>query len=213
MRTLSYRLKLLVMLLLPVFFLCGFSGVNTAGLLEVVEFNNSNVYLIGDSRTYLGHEETKDTRVNWLACSGTCYDYFNAVYVPMLDSMDLTGKKIVILYGVNDVMGYGAELAAANWLNFYQTKAQEWILRGAEISVCSTLGIGPGITIDFPTLDVTAKNQEIERYNNLIKAGIPANIRFKTINVNDSRDPFKDGIHYKPAVSRKLYTTLINMVL
>ncbi len=186
----------------------------TAVLPEVIEEHGSDIYLVGDSRTLYGYMDTLDTRANWYAACGTSYPYFAQNYIPRLDKKNLRGKKIVILYGINDISYYGKETACLSWISFYNTKAQEWIARGAEVYACSVLGYdyssltSPGVTAGR----VLEMNKNVEAYNKLIETMLPYNIRYIRLHYS-TVSPLRDGVHYTPAEDRLLYQGLINYLL
>ena len=181
---------------------------------EVRELHGSDIYLVGDSRTVYGFMDTLDTRVNWLAASGTSYPYFNEYYVPVLDKTNLRGKKIVILYGINDIAYFGKGPACLTWVNFYNTKAQDWIARGAQVYACSVIGF------DYDSLPegrssqdvIESRNKDVEDYNALLESMLPANIGYIKLHLS-TEDPMRDGVHYSRGEDVVLYEGLINYLL
>ncbi len=179
---------------------------------EIIEDNGSDIFLIGDSRTVYAYMDLPDPRANWLAACGTSYPYFVEHYLPIVDRADLNGKKIVILYGVNDIFLYGKETAAANWLNFYNTTVQKWIGRGAQVYACSVLGF------DYMTLQgsdsctysqVQSMNKTVDEYNILIQSLLPANVGYIRLHPSTDR-PFRDGVHYSEGENRYIYKGIID---
>ena len=181
---------------------------------EIRELYGSDIYLVGDSRTVYGFMDTLDTRVNWLAASGTSYPYFNEYYVPVLDKTNLRGKKIVILYGINDIAYFGKGPACLTWVNFYNTKAQDWIARGAQVYACSVIGF------DYDSLPegrssqdvIESRNKDVEDYNALLESMLPANIGYIKLHLS-TEDPMRDGVHYSRGEDVVLYEGLINYLL
>ena len=198
----------LICILVSVFcLLCGFKDIDT-GTGEIRKDNGSNIILVGDSRTVTGFQDTHDKRVSWIATCGSDFYYFKDNYLPMLNNEPLAGKKIVILYGVNDATRYGAINAAANWINFYNTTAQDWINRGATIIVGTVPPVGEDLQTYALGANIPAMNQTIADYNNLIISQIPSNI--KTIYIGYSTPaPLRDGVHYSFEEDVILYDGLI----
>ncbi len=179
---------------------------------EVVEDNGADIFLVGDSRTVYACVDTKDKRANWLAACGTSYEYFTSHYIPILDAADLNGKKIVILYGVNDIGYYGKETACANWIGFYKTRAQEWIKRGAEVYACSVLGFnyravsnGTGLSHS----DLLRMNTNVDEYNSLVESLLPSNIGYIRIGFS-TEEPLRDGVHYSVEEDFRIYGGIID---
>ena len=181
---------------------------------EVIEDNGANIYLVGDSRTVYAWVDLKDQRANWLAACGTSYSHFAQNYIPILDGADLSGRKIVILFGVNDIGYYGKETAIANWIGFYKTKAQEWIKRGASVYACSVLGFnyraeynGSGCSRS----DIVRMNQNVDEYNALMESLLPSNINYLRLGFS-TEEPLRDGVHYSFEEDRRIYGGIIDML-
>lgn len=193
--------------------LSGFGFPQYDNYMNVSIDNGSNVILVGDSRTVNGAHDTLDKRVNWLACAGTKYDVFEQVYMPMLDSADLNGKTIVIMYGINDLMKDGVDAALLHWSNFYNRQAQSWIRRGATVKTTSVPGIDYGICFFYPDLiteqAVDEFNEKVDRYNSELRASLPGNVEFIPIHTF-TENPYVDGLHYSKTDSQMIYTSLIN---
>ncbi|MBQ7564080.1 MAG: hypothetical protein IJT16_08825 [Lachnospiraceae bacterium] len=181
---------------------------------EVRELYGSDIYLVGDSRTVYGFMDTLDQRVNWLAACGSSYPYFNDYYVPILDRTNLKGKKIVILYGINDISYYGKGPACLTWIGFYNSKAQEWIAKGAQVYACSVIGF------DYDSLpegrntksEIESKNKDVEDFNALLESMLPANVGFIKLHLS-TETPMRDGVHYSRGEDVVLYEGLINYLL
>lgn len=201
-----YKVSILLILTGMFFVLCGFNNIDNGG--EVRKDNGSTIFLVGDSRTVTGYQDTHDPRVNWLGTCGSDYNYFRENYLPLISAEPLAGKKIVILYGVNDATRYGAVQATSNWINFYNTTAQVWINRGATVIV----GTVPPVGEDLATLaigaDIDAMNKTIAEYNALIISQLPSNIKPIYIGYS-TKKPLRDGVHYSYEEDLVLYPDLI----
>ena len=181
---------------------------------EVIEDNGADIYLVGDSRTVYACVDTGDKRANWLAACGTGYSHFAERYLPILDGADLNGKKIVILFGVNDIGYYGKEAACANWIDFYNGKAQEWIRRGASVYACSVLGFnyraeynGSGCSYQ----DIIRMNQNVDEYNSLMESLLPSNIGYIRLGFS-TPEPLRDGVHYSVEEDLRIYGGIIGQL-
>lgn len=181
---------------------------------EVIEDNGADIYLVGDSRTVYAWADTRDQRANWMAACGTSYSHFADHYLPLLDGTDLNDRKIVILFGVNDIGYYGKEAACANWIGFYNTKAQEWIKRGASVYACSVLGFnyraeynGSGCSYS----DIVRMNCNVDEYNALMESLLPSNIGYIRLGFSTA-EPLRDGVHYSAEEDRRIYGGIIDML-
>ena len=183
-----------------------------AVLPEIIEDNGADIFLVGDSRTVYAYMDTCDERANWLAACGSSYPYFVERYLPLLDRTNLRGKKIVILYGINDVSYYGKEAAMAGWLEFYNGKAQDWIRRGAAVYACSVLGFDYSSLRDKSVCsyaDIINMNRAVEDYNTMMEAALPSNIGYIKLHYTTDK-PLRDGVHYSYAEDRNIYEGIIN---
>ncbi len=200
------------MLLIISFLLsCGFKNIETEK--EIRIDNGSNVYLIGDSRTYCGYLQTQDDRVNYLARSGSTYEYFHDNYLPFLKRHPLRNRTIVILYGINDIMQDGLEVAAQNWLDFYINEAPLLMDNGATIVFCSVNHVDyklcHAITGDIPKSSIDQLNKNIDIFNSFISENLPEGIIYKQIK-NYTDTPYEDGLHYSFANGYYIYEDIIN---
>ena len=183
-----------------------------AVLPEIIEDNGADIFLVGDSRTVYGYMDTLDERANWLAACGTSYPYFIEHYISIIDKADLKGKKIVILYGVNDISYYGKENACLNWINFYNSKAQEWIRKGASVYACSVLGFNYRSLANKSICtytDISTMNKAVDSYNALIESMLPANIGYIKLHYTTD-EPLRDGVHYSVKEDAYIYEGIIN---
>lgn len=193
-----------VLVLVPAFLLCsGFRGVEDKNVLDtehkfVVEDNGSDITLIGDSRIYQMRLATEDRSVNWIAASGSGYDWFAKSISPIMDKEDLRNKTIIIEYGINDVWFYGGvDTATSKWIPFYYRKAQQWVKRGATVEA----------VLLMPTVYGPA-NRKITYFNEELVASVPSNIRL--INVNDIRFQYVDDLHFTDETGRELFEAIMD---
>lgn len=178
---------------------------------KLIEENGARLYLIGDSRTYLGNRDTQDKRANWLASPGTSFTFFNSEFVPYLNLRYKKDKRIVILYGINDIIGFGEDMSLLLWLNFYNTTAQDWIREGAEIYTCTVFGVEDDLKNVFPDMDIKAVNKKVASFNKQLKDNLPPNIHYIDL-APFTEKPFMDGIHYTSEESFLIYEGLINLL-
>lgn len=161
---------------------------------------------IGDSRTYLMHEAIGDDTANWLGYPGTKYDTLMSRAVPIVDNLNLLNKKIVILYGINDITAYGAQKTFDNYNSFLSTKAQEWINKGATVYFVNLAGMKAdpkgGITAGI----AATVNSQVSVFNNLM-GGFPSNIH--KLYINYGSNPFMDGLHYNNQTCVSVYTQIM----
>lgn len=196
------------------FILSGFKTVDDGSQIQIN--NKSKIYLIGDSRTYCGYLQTADDRVNWLACPGSKYDFFKSEYVPLINTQNLKGRTIVILYGVNDLMTDGLEKSEKNWIHFFNHKAQNWIKRGARVKMCSVMGLDYGVTEKFDGVvykeSIDAFNNNVNEFNQYMIDNLPSNIEFITLH-HSTEQPYEDGIHYTFSNGYYMYEGLIDYLV
>lgn len=175
----------------------------------VIDYNASRIY-IGDSRTYIMHTVVGDDGASWLGFSGSRYGTFSTRAASYVDGIPLAGKQIVIMYGINDIMSYGAQQTFDNYNYFLNGKAQEWISRGAKVYFVSLVGVSKDLVIAGFKADpreITAINNQVAAFNTLM-AGFPANIY--RININPGANPFLDGIHYDVEACQSIYQQINN---
>lgn len=178
--------------------------------------NNNNpgagIIIVGDSRVYLMHQSVGDDVTNWFARSGTGINTLKSEMVPQIDKLALDGKKIVIMYGINDLFNYGSDGLFNVYNDFFATKGQEWINRGAKVYYVDLIGVGKGADpngIERPSENIRDVNALVERFNGLIGA-FPKNIGH--IHIKVGIDLFKDGIHFTPEEDKEIYRIIINEI-
>lgn len=175
------------------------------GSTEGINPDRSTIF-IGDSRTYLMRDIVGDDTANWLGYPGTKYDTLMSRAVPIVDNLNLLNKRIVILYGINDITAYGAQKTFDNYNSFLSTKAQEWINKGATVYFVNLAGmkVDPkgGITAGI----AASVNPQVAAFNGMM-GGFPANIH--KIYVNYGSDPFMDGLHYNNQTCISVYTQIM----
>ena len=180
---------------------CGFAHlpneINTASL-YVVEDNKAPVYFIGDSRLYMMRLATGPAGVNWLAECGSGFEVLMNKVVPEIDGENLYGKTIIIEYGINDIiLLMGTYGAIASYTQFFNTKAQEWIAKGAVVKFVQVMPTGTDST-----------NAEIDRFNAAVTAAIPPNIH--VVNLKNALEyGFLDNVHYNDSTSVLLYNLML----
>lgn len=172
--------------------------------LEVIN-PDRDTFFIGDSRTYLMYDIVGTDTANWLGYPGTKYDTFISKAVPIIDNVNLLGKKIVILYGINDISVYGAQKTFDNYNSFLSTKAQEWIEKGSTVYFVSLAGLKANAKGGVSAAMAASVNPQVTTFNNMM-GGFPANIHKIYINYGD--DPFYDGIHYNSQTCFSVYNQI-----
>lgn len=160
---------------------------------------------IGDSRTYLMRDAIGDDTANWLGYPGTRYDTLMSRAVPIVDNVNLNGKKIVIMYGINDITAYGAQKTFDNYNTFLTTKAQEWIQKGATVYFVNLAGMKPDQKGGISAGVAAAVNSQVAIFNNMM-GGFPANVH--KIYINYGSNPFMDGLHYNNATCVSVYNQI-----
>lgn len=182
---------------------------NSGTDLECTVINNSasRVY-VGDSRAYIMHEAIGDDGASWIAFPGSRYDTFAKRAASYVDGMPLAGKQIVIMYGINDIMAYGAQPTFCYYNSFLNGKAQEWINLGAKVYFVSLVGINKDLVTNGKKVkakEVKFVNDQTSIFNGLM-AAMPANVN--KIYINAGPNPFYDGIHYNPVTCRLIYNQI-----
>lgn len=177
-------------------FLCGF-GVNPYGIPETIVNENSSIIIIGDSRIVLMHDAVGNADCDWFATAGSGYNQL-CEYTKIIDTMNLSGKKIVISFGINDINTLNPSLNSFfKYQNFMSTKAQEWIQKGATVYFTEIPAISEAVK-NLPGCEgtnVELTNEYVKQFNSLASSGgFPKNIKF--IQLNISPNQLTDGIHY-----------------
>lgn len=193
------RISLSLMILLIGLMCSGYSR-NSAGIPEALIINNSPTIIIGDSRMVLVHDAVGDANCDWMATAGTNFDKL-IEYSKLIDQMDIANKKIIISYGINDINISNPSMSTFfKYQNFMNTKAQEWIKKGATVYFTDIPQVTTAIRT-LPTCENTAVdliNEYVNQFNNLAStSGFPSNIKHITLKIDDSH--FYDGLHYDPA--------------
>ena len=187
----------IAMLVIMTWLLCSGFTRNAAGIPEAYVVNNSNVIIVGDSRMVLVHDAVGDAGCDWLATAGSGYNKLEE-YSKLIDTMDLKGKKIIISYGINDInIGNPSIAGFYKYQNFMNTKAQEWIKKGASVYFTDIPQITPAIRAGkgCENTAVDLINEYVEQFNDLaITNGFPADIKHISLKIDDKH--FYDGIHY-----------------
>lgn len=168
----------------------------------VYEDNDSDTYIIGDSRIFHMRnslEEASD--FNWIGISGSGYYHLINEMVPTLNRERLRGKTIIVESGLNDILfGGGIQNAYIYYYDFYNNTAQKWIKRGAKVKMVRVLPIAPWSESNIE------KNRFIQNYNDILQVNIPANI--EVIDLNQTTLEYFDELHFKSETSRALYKLL-----
>lgn len=177
---------------------------------SVVMDNNANLFLIGDSRTVMGAIDTGyDKRANWYATSGSRRNYLTSNIAPLIDAKVLTGKTIVIMYGINDILFDGVASAKSGYRSFLMTKGQEWAGKGATVYFALVPGVTSKLDVLSPGFSSAKINAEVNDFNTYMRSNLPANIKYLPIASPASYD---DGLHYTKEESARLYRNIINLL-
>lgn len=171
---------------------------------KVINNIASRIY-VGDSRTYIMHNYIGDDGASWLGFPGTKYDTFSKEASTYIDGMPLSGKQIVILYGINDISAYGAQQTFNLYNHFLSGKAQDWIDKGAKVYFVNLVGVNGDLVVAEKRItpkEVSVINNEVAAFN-VLMSGFPANIH--RITINAGANPFMDGIHYNAETCKSIY--------
>ncbi len=164
--------------------------------------DSSSIILIGDSKTAQMHSVVDTGKVTWIAKEGAGYEWLTQIATPMVDDLNLTGKRIYIMTGINDLIGSGFS-SYQSYLYFMFTKAQEWEGKGAEVIFVSVSPI---------QYYENVSNELIGQYNNSIKESLPANIEYLDIYsmlCTWGKYITVDGLHYDANTYRVVFSTLL----
>lgn len=204
------RIMLMGVILATELFLCGYT-LNARGIPEAYVVNNSPTIIIGDSRMVNVHDAVGDAGCDWMATAGSDFNKLTE-YSKVIDAMDLKGKKIIISYGINDINTSNPSLNSFfKYQNFMDTKAQEWINKGATVYFTDIPGITNAIR-NLPTCENTAVdliNEYVRQFNSLtVSGGFPSNIRHINLNIADNL--YVDGIHYNEAACVYVFNRMMS---
>lgn len=164
--------------------------------------DSSNIILIGDSKTAQMRSVVDSSKATWIAEEGAGYEWFAGIATPIVDKLNLSGKKIYIMTGINDLIISGFS-SYQSYVYFMYTKAQEWENLGAEVVFVS---VNP---IQYYE---NVSNEIICQYNNSIKESLPANIEYLDMYSmlgNWGQYATVDGLHYDANTYRVVYSGLI----
>lgn len=176
----------------------GYPVENIYEPLLVDHTDKSNLILIGDSRTAQMYDAvTTKEAASWIAECGKGYHWFSEIAVPIVDCMDLQGKTIEIELGANDLAAYGPEIVD-NYIKFYQTKALEWVKKGAKVRVISLKPIA---------YHTKFSEGSIEEFNRRISESLPKELEYIDMNTFLKENGFQtiDGVHYDDTTYQKIY--------
>jgi len=172
----------------------------------------SNIIRIGDSRVaqmYEAISEEERAKSSWIASASSGYPWLMSTVVPMIDSMNIEGKIIVIQLGVNDIMYSGSEYTKANYSAFYNTKAIEWMNRGAKVYYNEIWPIRKDQAVNT-IIASTQEDSDFIAYNDFIEKSLPAGISYMSYNEAKSIGkviPIEtlDGVHFTKDVYQSIY--------
>ena len=191
-------------------FLCGFER-NAQGIPEALVINNNPTIIVGDSRMVNVHDAVGDAGCDWMATAGSTFNKL-VEYSKVIDGMDLKGKRIVISYGINDINTPEPSLNSFfKYQNFMNTKALEWVNRGAKVYFTDIPGVTPVIRT-LPGCENTAVdliNEYVRQFNDLtVTGGFPSEIRH--INLNIPASQYADGLHYNEAACIYVFNRMMS---
>lgn len=181
------------------------AGVSTKALSTVVINENSSDIIVGDSRVYLMHSYVGNDNTSWMGYPGSRCDVLSGVIAQNIDALPIEGKRIVIMYGLNDITGLGLNQAFSSYNAFLNGKAQEWINKGAKVYFVNMAGIDKNYSVaGVPVSQDRLKqiNKDVSSFNNMM-AYFPSNI--KRIYVSYGSNPFSDGIHFNESTCKSVY--------
>lgn len=171
----------------------------------VYEDNNSNTYIVGDSRIYFMRKALADDEAsdfNWIAVCGSGYYHMRNEFASILRAEDLKGKTIIFESGLNDIIfGGGTDNAYLYYTDYYSTTAQEFIERGADVKMLRLLPILPDSDHNIEM------NESVAYYNDALLNNIPDNIGI--IDLCDEPLGYVDELHFDDETSIRLYNLLL----
>ena len=174
--------------------------------------NTSQMIRVGDSRIsqmYQAIGEEERAKSSWIASPGSGYPWFLSTAVPMIDAMDINGKTIVIQLGVNDILYRGSDYSRNQYSLFYNTKAMEWVNRGAKVYFDEVWPIRKDQASSQVILG-TPEDSDFTAYNDYIRKSLPDGIA--CISYNEAKAagqvvPIEtvDGVHFTQMVYQCIY--------
>ena len=179
----------------------------------------SQIIRVGDSRIaqmYDSVSEKDRNKSSWICKGGADYNWLMSCAVPQLDALpDLSGKVILIQLGINDIVYTGTKPAIQNYTLFYNTKAKEWISRGAvviydQIWPVDTAVIINNIPKNLLAGDFKEEDNFLTVFNSSMSQYIPAEI-YKTSFLEACQGGLltapviTDGVHYSSQSYQSIY--------
>lgn len=148
---------------------------------------------VGDSRFVQMKNATGDTSCVWIAKGSQGYNWFVDTAVPKLDDMDVSGAKILINLGVNDVGNVDSYIATIN------QKAAEWTQEGAEVYYSSVNPVEDGRFV---------KREDVENFNRKMQESITDQIHWvdSFSYLQQSGYTLLDGVHFDKNTYKNLYS-------
>ena len=168
----------------------GISGDSTSTA-RTDNSSTSQIVFIGDSRTNALKDVNTNSSNVFICKDSEGYDWMMSTGFPEADSYAKQGTSFVILMGVNDLY------KKADYVTAINSKAQEWISKGAKVFYAS---VGP--VVDDPY----ATNAEIEDFNNTLKNGLISDITFIDLYAELTANGYQtvDGTHYTTETDKRI---------
>lgn len=154
--------------------------------------NVAGVILVGDSRFVQMQANVGENSCTWIAESGKGYKWFNDNAVSRIDGCVGNGSKIIINLGVNDPGNLN------NYLTLVNTKAAEWVSKGAVVYYAS---VNPVWENPYVT------EEQVEYFNSQMQGGLSGDVHWidSISYLNTIGYKLVDGLHYNSETYQNLY--------
>ena len=200
--------------------ICRPAGVEAAAYWPSASATKTGFVMVGDSRTARMRTEIpsgESLQSSWSCLSGSQYAWFSTTGLSDAEKMITPGCRVVIMMGVNDLYK-GIPGAAEAYSNLINEKARQWAsawsVRTFFVSVNPVDEEKLAENTTNPEWKGRYTNEMIQAFNYMMREKLSSDVTYidtytyvaKVIAETEGAVP--DGLHYSPAVSKKIYTYL-----
>lgn len=161
------------------------------------------ILFVGDSRTTGMHNAVGDDGNVWSAKIGAGRDWMINTGIPNIENYVNANTAIVILIGINDVLGSAKPL-----YTYINSKSPAWKSKGADIYFVSLNPVSVGVGNVY---GIT--NADVEKYNNDMKSNLSSDVIYiDTYSALKDQIVILDGLHYDAESYRKIYQVITSQI-
>lgn len=159
--------------------------------------STSDIVFVGDSRTVGMEYAVGGSDYTWLCEVGKGY-YWLKENIDSVDDNATAGTIIIINLGVNDLGN------ASKYVDLINSYIDTWTSEGLEVYYSAVTPVG----------DTTVTNDQIEKFNQTLKAGLDSRITWidSYSYLTDNGFSSSDGLHYNNATYKSLFNYYISVI-